>query len=98
MILRALLRYFSIKKTVETAQEETLVKQAVRKSAHKEMLWRIYKHTGNVEVYTNYKEAPKLATIEIKKSKRTFDKKLASNIKILVPFTQFEGDQLVHLG
>ena len=43
------------------------------------MLWRVYKHTGNVEDYTNYKEA--LATTEIRKSKITFEKKLAGNIK-----------------
>ena len=45
------------------------------------MLWRVYIHTGNVEDYTNYKEALNLATTEIRKSKRTFEKKLAGNIK-----------------
>ena len=45
------------------------------------MLWGVYKHTGNVEDYTNYKEALNLATTEIRKSKRTFEKKLAGNIK-----------------
>ena len=45
------------------------------------MLWRVYKHTGNVEDYTNYKEALNLATTEIRKSKRTFEKKLPGNIK-----------------
>ena len=48
---------------------------------HKQMLWRVYKHTGNVEDYTNYKEALYLATTEIRKYKRTFEKKLAGNIK-----------------
>ena len=56
-------------------------KEAIRKIAHKQMLWRIYKHTGNVEGYTNYKEALNLATTEIRKSKRTFETKLAGNIK-----------------
>ena len=41
------------------------------------MLWSVYKHTGNVEDYTNYKEALNLATTEIKKTKR----KLAGKIK-----------------
>ena len=41
------------------------------------MLRRVYKHTGNVEDYT---EALNLATTEIRKSKRTFEKKLAGNI------------------
>ena len=45
------------------------------------MLWRVYKHTGNVKDYTNYKETLNLATTEIRKSKRTFEKKLAGNIK-----------------
>ena len=45
------------------------------------MLWGVYKHTGNVEDYINYKEALNLATTEITKSKRTFEKKLAGNIK-----------------
>ena len=45
------------------------------------MLWKVYKHTGNVEDYTNYKEALNLATTEIRKSKRTFEQKLAGNIK-----------------
>ena len=41
----------------------------------------VYKQTGNVEDYTNYKEALNLATSEIRKSKRTFEKKLAGNTK-----------------
>ena len=36
----------------------------------------VYKHTGNVEDYTNYKEALNLATTE-----RTFEQKLAGKIK-----------------
>ena len=40
----------------------------------------VYKHTGNVEDYTNYKEALNLATTETK-FKRTFEKKWAGNIK-----------------
>ena len=41
----------------------------------------LYKHTGNIEDYTNYKEAFNLATTEIRKSKRTFEQKWAGNIK-----------------
>ena len=40
----------------------------------------VYKGTGNVEDYTNYKEAINLATT-IRKSKRTLEKKLAGNKK-----------------
>ena len=39
----------------------------------------VYKHTGNVEDYTNYKEALNLIITEIRKSKGTFE--LAGNIK-----------------
>ena len=41
----------------------------------------VYKHTGNVDNYTNYKEALNLATTEIRKSKRALKKILAGNIK-----------------
>ena len=52
-----------------------------KRSRKKQMLWKVYKHTGNVEVYTNYKKALNLATTEIRKSKRTFEQKLAGNKK-----------------
>ena len=57
--------------------------EAIRKIAHKQMPWRIYKHTGNVEDYANYKEALNLATTENRKSKRTFEQNVAGNIKKL---------------
>ena len=44
-------------------------------------MWRVYRRTGKNEDYANYKEALNLATTEIRKSKRTFEKKLAGNIK-----------------
>ena len=44
-------------------------------------MWRVYRHTRKDEDYANYKEALNLATTEIRKSKRTFEKKLAGNIK-----------------
>ena len=40
-----------------------------------------YRRTRKDEDYANYKEALNLATTEIRKSKRTFEKKLAGNIK-----------------
>ena len=58
-----------------------LSKEAIRKLALKQMLWGVYKHTGNVEDHTNYKEALNPATTEIRKSKRIFEKKLTGNIK-----------------
>ena len=44
-------------------------------------MWRVYRHTRKDEDYANYKEALNLATTEIRKSKRTFEIKLAGNIK-----------------
>ena len=72
--------FVPLRKQEKWSRKKHLSKEAIRKIAHKQMLWRIYKHTGNVEDYTNYKEALNLATSEIRKSKRTFEKKLAGNI------------------
>ena len=47
----------------------------------KQTMWRVYRRTGKDEDYANYKEALNLATTEIRKSKRTFEKKLTGNIK-----------------
>ena len=47
----------------------------------KQTMWRVYRRTKKDEDYVNYKEALNLATIEIRKSKRTFEKKMAGNIK-----------------
>ena len=41
----------------------------------------VYRRTRKDEDYANYKEAFNLAITEIRKSKRTFEKKLACNIK-----------------
>ena len=73
--------FFPLRKQWKRSRKIHLSKEAIRKIAHKQMLWRVYKHTGNVEDYTNYKEALNLATTEIRKSKRTFEKKLAGNTK-----------------
>ena len=81
MRFRALPRNLFHKKTRERSRKKHLSKEAIRKIAHKQMLWRIYKHTGNVEDYTKYTQALNLATTKIRKSKITFEKKLDSNIK-----------------
>ena len=44
-------------------------------------MWRVYRRTRKDYDYANYKEALNLATTEIRKSKRTFENKLACNIK-----------------
>ena len=44
------------------SRKKHLSKEAIRKIAHKQMVWMVYKHTGNVEDYTKYKEVLNLAT------------------------------------
>ena len=44
-------------------------------------MWRVYRHTRKDEEYTNYKGALNAATIEFRKSKRSYEQKLACNIK-----------------
>ena len=47
----------------------------------KQTMWRVYRRTRKDEDYVNYKEAINLATNEIRKSIRTFEKQWASKIK-----------------
>ena len=44
-------------------------------------MWRVYRRTRKDEDNANYKEALNLATTEIRKYKRTFEKKMVGNIK-----------------
>ena len=36
-------------------------------------MWRVYRNTGNIEDYNNYKETLNLATGEIRQSKRSVE-------------------------
>ena len=74
-------KIFPLRKQGKVSRKKHLSKEAIRHFFHKQMLWKVYKHTGNVGDYTNYKEVHNLATTEIRKSKRTFEKKLGGNIK-----------------
>ena len=44
-------------------------------------MWRVYRRTRKEEDYANYKEALNAATTEIRQSKRSYEQKLACNIK-----------------
>ena len=44
-------------------------------------MWTVYRHTKKDEDYTNYKEALIAAMNEIRQSKRSYEQKLACNIK-----------------
>ena len=63
----------------------------------KQTIWTVYRRTRKDENYANYKEALNLATTEIRKSKRTFEKNWQV-IYLPVPFTKFEGNKSEHLG
>ena len=73
-------KFVPLRKQGNRSRKKHLSKEAIRTIAQKQMVWRVYKHTGNVEDYTDYKEAHNLATTEIIKSKRPSENKLAGNI------------------
>ena len=74
-------KFVSLKKQGKRSRKKHLSKEAIRKIVFKQTMWRVYRRTRKDEDYANYKEALNLATTEIRKSKRTFEKKLAGNIK-----------------
>ena len=78
-------KFVPLKKQGKRSRKKHLSKEAIRKIAFKQTMWRVYSHrrTRKDEDYANYKEVLNLATTEIRKSKRTFEKKLAGNIKKL---------------
>ena len=86
-----------LRKHGKRSRKKHLSKETIRNFFHKQMLWRVYKHTENVEDYTNYNEALNLATTEIRKYKRTFEKKLAGNInnvKVHEPLGSSDHNQI----
>ena len=47
----------------------------------KQTMWRVYRRTRKEDDYATYKEALNAATTEIRQSKRSYEQKLACNIK-----------------
>ena len=74
-------KFGPLKKQGKETRKKHLSKEAIRKIVFKQTMWRVYRRTRKDEDYPNYKEALNLATTEIRKSKRTFKKQLAGNIK-----------------
>ena len=62
-------------------QRKRSTKKHLSKEASRKIVWRVYRRTRKDYGNANYKKALNLATTEIRKSKRTFEKKLAGNIK-----------------
>ena len=73
--------FVPLKKQGKRFRKKHLSKEAIRKIVFKQTMWRVYRRTRKDDDYANYKEALNLATTEIRKSKRTFENKLAGNIK-----------------
>ena len=73
--------FVPMKKQGKRSKKKHLSKEAFRKIRHKQIMWRVYKHTGKDQDYVVYKEALNAATKEVRKSKRNFELKLAQNIK-----------------
>ena len=74
-------KFVPLKNQGKRSRKKHLSKEAISKIVFKQTTWRVYRRTRKHEDYANYKEALNLATTEIRKSKRTFEKKLAGNIK-----------------
>ena len=70
-----------LKKQGKRSRKKHLSKEAIRKIAYKQTMWRVYRCNKKDEGYANLKEALNAATTKIKQSKRSYKKKLACNIK-----------------
>ena len=72
-----------MKKQGKLSKTKHLSKEAFRNKIirYKQDMWRVYKHSGKDTDYEVYKDALNTATNEVRKSKRTFEHKLAHNIK-----------------
>ena len=60
--------------------KQTVSKEAIRKIVFKQTMW-IYRHTRKDDDFANYKEVLNAVTTEIRQSKRSYEQKLACNIK-----------------
>ena len=75
-------KFVPLKKTQgKRSRNKHLSKEAIRKIAFKQTMWRVYRRTRKDEDYANYTEALNAATTEIKQSERSYEQKLACNIK-----------------
>ena len=78
------IHFFPLKKQGKRSRKKHLSKEAIRKTVFKQTMWRVYRRTRKDEDYANYKEALNLATTEIRKSKRTFEKKTTARVSMLM--------------
>ena len=74
-------KFVPLKQQGKRSKKKHLSKEAIRKIKYKQMMWKTYRHTGSEEDCSIYKEAPNRATAEIRNSKRSYEQKIAFNIK-----------------
>ena len=74
-------KFFPFQKQGKRCRKKHLSKEAIKKIVLKQTMWRVYRRTRKEEDYGNYKEALNAATTEIRQSKRSYEQKLACNIK-----------------
>ena len=70
-----------MKKQGKRSKKKHLPKEAFRQIRCKQVMWRVYKHTGKDKDYEVYKEALNAATNEVRHSKRNVEHTLAQHIK-----------------
>ena len=70
-----------LEKNRETVKNKHLLKEVFRKIKYKQMMWKTYRHNGSEEDYTIYKDTLNQVTAEHFNSKRSYEQKLAFNIK-----------------
>ena len=73
--------FVPFQKQGKRCRKKHLSKEAIRKIMLKQTMWRVYRRTRKDEDYAKYKEALNAATTEIRQSKRSYEQKLACNIK-----------------
>ena len=74
-------KFVPFQKQGKRCRKKHLSKEAIRKIMVKQTMWRVYRRTRKEEDYAKYKEALNAATTEIRQSKRSYEQKLACNIK-----------------
>ena len=77
----SLINWLPLKKQGKRSRKKHLSKEAIKKIVYKQTMQRVYRCTRKDEDYTNYKEAINAAMTKIRQSKRSYEQKLACNIK-----------------
>ena len=77
----SLINLFPSENKENGVERNTCQKRQLEKIMLKQTMWRVYRRTRKEEDYAKYKEALNAATTEIRQSKRSYEQKLACNIK-----------------